>query len=567
MRVPILRLLTLIALVTITSSLSAQPSRQWLVDTTTAALPYFGTSCLTQSGATIMSTTNTGYFSVLQRVEQDGSVTWRKGYSDSTSMGGLLDLASIGSGGLISLRLGPTSYSSAPLDPDTVRWVVQVAQLSDSGQPATVRSFTLTDTYEDNLESWNIHNGRIVPLADGGFGSLLVVNHFLSWHWVLCKFSSNLDLVWCKRVGKGTAPYPTVNQATLTPSLLDAGDGGMYIVSSNSLPGSNNSPIIYRLSDQGALQWARKVDYTNSANFVDCVAATTMSSGGVSVFGNIATVEAYGFVDRIGADGTLLQADLYSSPHPVTVSTMVERPNGDLLLLTPETSNSPMAMARMLVVNETGAVTGSKQRSTHTTGTVINEPRTRSASVNGDRLMMGGTYRSQDQVLGTITQHPLIECYDLSTPLDGCLWQDLAIEHYPVPAGIVQSNPITNAITIDLPVPPSMVDYEWVVSDLPPLATIDLCTSVVGILEHPGADASMLRSNIIDAGMPLEVHPPGIGVLRILDATGRTVLHPTATKSSGTVVFAMPSLMSGVHLLEWIAADGRDARIQRFIVL
>ncbi|MBK9175448.1 MAG: hypothetical protein IPM46_03750 [Flavobacteriales bacterium] len=353
-----------------------------------------------------------------------------------------------------------------------------------------------------------------------------------------------------------------MNFNTTGTSALDAGDGGILLVTPNGDNGSMDYPYMVKFDAQGDWVWARTINYASNAPYQKSQAAAFASNGDILIYVVVSTPGGQSLIHRLNSNGILQRSDLYSdhqwSEAPISIyglssgNHFVVKPNGRLLHLSED--GTPIALYDHIptaLADQTYS------------------PGVKNSMVQGNSLSLFGSFTGVHQIFGTIGSWPMDERFDLSGPIEGCNVSDIPVQQYPVPANIITVADQNPPPTLDISGSTELSTTAWTTTDLSGLSPLNLCVFIeelgVGMDEAIGTStAPMLRTNCVLTDGRVDAVIPAAGMLEWRDSLGR-LLAAQRVSANGPTSLQAPSI-AGHYLLTWTAADGSDRRSERLMV-
>lgn len=552
----------LVASVGLAGNINAQFGTQLVLDTaTTSGYAFSGTTA--NNGDAVFLCKGHDGFSSIRRHAPDGTPIWSKDYATGGVNSQLKLLQADPNGGFLVARQRSTTIiiGSAGV-PDTTVLEIDFASIGEDGEVGWARILRLQRVGYFQFQA-NIHWIRALRLSNNEIALFVGIdlsgsNGFLA----LLKLSEDGgQLIQAKQFGYNSPQDPWLTLGHDGSSLLDAGGGEVVFVGPRAID-PDGSPYVVRFDSEGDWLWAKTINYTNGAPGQSTHKLTIAPNGELLVHHEVSAPGGSTVLHRLAPDGTWIRSDLYSDmqwvgsesfllPLPVGGYVIVKR-TGSMLFINEDAS--PIA----LYGHPSNIYSGMQYAGSFS-----------SALIQGNELHLYGPFSGNHLVFGNMISWPFFERFDLSGPLEGCNVVDVGVEHYEIPANLLEIVDQNPPPTVDISSTIEMMDADWTVTDLSGLSPLSLCLLIqqlgVGVEEMERTrTAPMLRSNARAAGSSVDIMVPAPGNLQLRDSFGRLVSEKRIFVD-GTTQLSAPSV-AGHYVLSWTASDGSGRRSERMMV-
>ena len=519
-------------------------------------------------------------FHILRRYAENGELIWSKSFDGTLQTNFFLDpvvaLSRDGSSGFVLARyVGTTQVTVDTLFTTMIQcdMTFMISRWNSAGDPT--ETFTINKQFlEQPSADIGIQNVQVQVSPDGGIVMLI---HTSSAKLEVVKLNGSGQLEWSRSVGQQVSPVGEHAPAQAfdnepRPQLAIGQDGSIYYIEGGQYFASHLR--LTKLNADGELVWMNRYIYNNNVTVATFHGLAIDQSGTLHTSGYlVTTVGRFHILYKISSDGVMLQADIYRTPYFLSPWEFGLDAQGNRydLVRTQVNVSSPVFLSEGLLVADQDGSNGYFIRRI----SQVVPPNNvflplRYMDVFGDRITLSGHLHHEDINLAYTTRYESLMTFD-SQNITSCFLNDTTLQNTSVPASLITTENITNAVSLDVLSYYTAMSFQLVPESLNAELTTDLCvlgSDLLGL--GTGVDNSVITSpTLLDRTMyrPGEEIKFNITVpatIEVWNSAGQLISRKSYHQHSA--VLSTSGWKSGIYLIRGKDLQGGSLGAIRVII-
>ncbi|HRP82597.1 MAG TPA: hypothetical protein PLY76_11930 [Flavobacteriales bacterium] len=487
---------------------------------------------------------------LLWRSTADGTPLWERQIGTSP-LQTASQLSADSLGGVVLLQLLSTEQISNYPDEgliDTLRLHYLLTRVDATGDIAWQR--VVTTEYDHHMGQ--MYYVREASMGTGPDAVFLVVHTSNSEQdqISLLKFDMQGQQVWSRSFG--TDYY--VDGWELSKVVGDQA-GGLFIRGADPY---GQGHVYAGYADQdGTLNWWKRYDYVNaSLTLLGGDEAMVMPDGSLLNYRKI-EIPGHKYLStfRMDPQGVVTDADFYAHP-AVTYSNSAGlglKDDGSIFLSTD---------SLLVHVDGTGEVLAAATLTSHVSDDQRNTFIPMHLNARPEGAVISGVLTQVHVDLGFTYYRPAVRTVDPGQP--GCYVASEQVNHIPVPTDLYQVEDMEPYL--EQPLQLNVLDSLGTNLPRPVLPTLELCQLMIptGVGGIDGQETNDLLNTVARQGEPFRIATRAAGLINVLDAAGRTVVHDQ--RYTGGTAIQTHGWAPGLYVLCVSGQDGSAVRTYRVVV-